>query len=945
MMSFRLLFFALLALCLTKGYKVYSQPKITLQPGPIVFHLDASGKYNVSLADVASVSGVTDPSTQVTLVPSVFDCSGLGPQIVTVTATNGTFSTPTNPSASSFGGPWNITVDASGNLYFTDFGNNKIKKITPVGAVSTIAGSGNKACNDGVGTNASFSYPIGIVTDNAGNVYVADALCNVIKKINPSGNVTTLAGDGMSGYKDGAGTGAEFNTPLGLTIDASGNLYVADELNERIRKITPGGVVTTVAGNGSRQSADGGAAAAAFSDPSGLVFDNAGNLYITDAGSSRIREISAAGVVTTLAGSGTSTGSADGPGNVATFNGPYGITIDKAGNLFVSDRFNNEIRKITPAGLVSTFAGNTALGPAGGSTDGVGTAASFSDPTGLVFDASGDLFVADRYNHKIRKITPDGTVSTFAGDGKTGDVDGNIGGAPATGKQSVLAVQVTIVSSPVFGTPPDVNINADVTCDATLPDYTLNTKVTDNCAEAKLTVTQQPVAGTKMPFNIPAKVTLAAKDNYGGVTSTSFYVTVANKPVIIPNQAPIILTIDATGKYIVKLADVATVTSCVNPSPTVKISPGTFTCSDLGNQTVSIIADDGAGGTRQQLVAVTVQNSATIINDLANNQVVSTEDCITTLPDYTPLVIAKDNCTGGSILFTQTPLPGTGLTVGVPVTVTVSTVSPLLNMLSDSFTVTALQSQTPVVSISSSVNAVCKGSPVTFNATVINGNKNLNYQWTVNGINNGINSSIFTRDGLNDNDVINCAVLNGNGCITPVFSNSITIKVNPLPEVSFNEQPFINEGASVKLYPVVSGNIVAYKWTPATGLSDPLAQNPTASPLNATTYQLQVISVDGCEAIASITVAIIKPIIIPTAFSPNGDGINDQWNIKNINYYLNCTVDVFNRYGQLIFHSLGYGQPWNGTANGAQLPSGTYYYIIDLKNNKGGYAGNVAILK
>ncbi|MDF2431193.1 MAG: hypothetical protein JWP44_824 [Mucilaginibacter sp.] len=927
------------------GYNAYSQPKITPQPGPIIFQLDASGKYKVSLADVATVSGITDSSTQVTFVPSVFDCSGLGPQTVTVTATNGTFSTPTNPSASSFGGPWNITADASGNLYFTDFGNNKIKKITPVGAVSTIAGSGNKACNDGTGTAASFSYPIGIVTDNTGNVYLADALCNVIKKIRPSGNVVTLAGDGIAGYKDGVGTGAEFNTPLGLTIDASGNLYVADELNERIRKITPAGVVTTVAGNGNRQSADGGTAAASFSDPSGLVFDSSGNLYITDAGSSRIRKISADGIVSTIAGSGTSTGSADGPGNTATFDGPYGITIDKAGNLFVSDRFNNEIRKITPAGMVSTFAGNTASGPEGGSTDGVGTAASFSDPTGLVFNANGDLFVADRYNHKIRKITPGGVVTTFAGDGKTGDVNGNIGGAPATGKQSVLAVQVTIISSPVFVTLPDVNINADATCDATLPDYTTNTKVTVNCTKVKLTLTQQPAAGTKMPFNIPAKITLTAKDNYGATASTSFNVTIANKPVITPKQAPVILTLDATGKYAIKLKDVATVVSCVNQSPVVKISPESFTCADLGNKTVSITADDGAGGTSQLLVAVIVKGSATVINNLAPNEIVTTADCTAILPDYTPLVTAKDNCTGSSILFTQTPAPGISLTVGVPVTVTVSTASPLLNMLSSSFTVTAFQPQSPVVSISSSANSICKGSPITFTSKVTSGNKNLSYQWTVNGINNGSNSPTFTTDGLNDNDMVNCAVLNGIGCTTSVLSNSITIKVNDLPQIIFNQQPILNQGESVMLKAVVTGNIAAYKWTPAAGLSDPLTQDPIASPLNTTTYQLQITSVGGCEATASITVAILKPIIVPTAFSPNGDGINDQWNIRNLTYYLHCTVDVFNRYGQLVFHSLGYGQPWNGTANGAQLPPGIYYYVIDLKDNKGKYSGNVAILK
>jgi sugar lactone lactonase YvrE len=291
-------------------------------------------------------------------------------------------------------------MDGSGNLYISEYGGHRIRKITPAGVVSTLAGSGNAAYVDGSGISASFNEPQGLDVDALGNVYVVEANNNRIRKITPAGVVTTLAGSSIGGSEDGTGVGATFNRPFDLIRDGSGNLYVSDCGSHKIRKITPAGVVTTIAGSGLPGSTDGIGTAASFNFPRGMVFDSSGNLYVADVWSHKIRKISPAGVVSTFAGSGVKS-SVDGIGTAATFNEPSGLAIDSAGNFYVGETVGQKIRKITPSGEVTTLAGAGTVG----STDGTGAAAKFNGPYGLVVDANGNLIVADTENHKIRKVT------------------------------------------------------------------------------------------------------------------------------------------------------------------------------------------------------------------------------------------------------------------------------------------------------------------------------------------------------------------------------------------------------------------------------------------------------------------------------------------------------------------------------------------------------------
>jgi sugar lactone lactonase YvrE len=322
-------------------------------------------------------------------------------QTVSTFAGSGTAgSTDATGTAASFSNPRAVAVDASGNVYVADFINHKIRKITPAGVVSTFAGSGFTGSTDGTGTAASFRNPSGVAVDASGNVYVADYGNHKIRKITPSGVVSTFAGSGTQGSADATGTAASFNAPFGLAVDASGNIYVADTGNHKIRKITPAGVVSTLAGSGSYGSTDGTGTAAIFAFPNGVALDASGNVYVADTNNNKIRKITSAGVVSTFAGSGTQ-GSIDGTGTAASFDYPTGVAVDASGNVYVADTFNNKIRKITPAGVVSTLAGSGAQG----STDATGTAASFHYPAGVAVDAAGNVYVADYNNHKIRKIT------------------------------------------------------------------------------------------------------------------------------------------------------------------------------------------------------------------------------------------------------------------------------------------------------------------------------------------------------------------------------------------------------------------------------------------------------------------------------------------------------------------------------------------------------------
>jgi sugar lactone lactonase YvrE len=285
--------------------------------------------------------------------------------------------------------------------------------------VTTLAGS-SAGSVDGTGSAAAFNTPWGLVTDASGNVYVADEMNNRIRKITPAGVVTTFAG-GTAGYLDGNATTAKFNRPKGLAIDNSGNIFVVDQSNHKIRKITPTGDVTTFAGS-VQGFVNGNGTTARFNFPEGIVIDSNGNLFVVDASNYAIRKITPSGDVTVFAGAGTS-GFNDGTGAGAKFNIIKGIAINTSTNdLYVTD--GHRIRKITSAAVVTSFAGATTSG----FTNGTLAAARFNWPEGIAVATNGVVYVVDTINCVLREITTAGVVSTFVG-----NINGIAGSANGTG--------------------------------------------------------------------------------------------------------------------------------------------------------------------------------------------------------------------------------------------------------------------------------------------------------------------------------------------------------------------------------------------------------------------------------------------------------------------------------------------------------------------------------
>lgn len=319
---------------------------------------------------------------------------------VTTVAGNGTLGFANGDAKSaSFSNPMGVAVDSSGNVFVADSRNNLIRKITPDGTVSTLAGSGKQGAADGKGAAASFFFPTALATDVNGNLYVADTQNSRIRKITADGMVSTIAGKPTKLINDMKDTSG-MDHPSGIAVDKKGNVFVSDLNKDLIKKITPSGKVSIIAGTGARGKKNGKADMASFYLPTGLAVDDKDNLYLCDSYNNMIRKISAGGIVTLIAGR-SKKGSKDGKDTTASFWHPNSIAVDKAGNLYVADMDNNKIRKITPDGMVTTFAGTDSHGSANGYI----TQASFYQPYGITSDKAGNLYIADYQNNLIRKIS------------------------------------------------------------------------------------------------------------------------------------------------------------------------------------------------------------------------------------------------------------------------------------------------------------------------------------------------------------------------------------------------------------------------------------------------------------------------------------------------------------------------------------------------------------
>ncbi|MEU1409662.1 NHL repeat-containing protein, partial [Streptomyces sp. NPDC005728] len=319
----------------------------------------------------------------------------------------------------------------------------------PDGTIITAAGNGEAGfvVDGGPAVGTKLYNPYGVAMDGAGNLYIAEVSNHRVRKVTPNGIITTVAGNGQNGFVSDGGpaVATKLNSPYSVAVDGAGNLYIADYGNHRVRKVTPNGIITTVAGNGQNGFvSDGGPAVATkLNYPLGVAVDREGNLYIADQSNHRVRKVTPNGIITTVAGNGQAGFVSDGGPAVATkLHYPWGVAVDQDGNLYIGDRYNHRVRKVTPNGIITTVAGN---GQAGYVADGgPAVATSLNYPAAVAVDGAGNLYIGDGNNHRVRKVTTNGIITTVAGNGVAGYVTD---GGPAVGERLYYPYGVAVAPS------------------------------------------------------------------------------------------------------------------------------------------------------------------------------------------------------------------------------------------------------------------------------------------------------------------------------------------------------------------------------------------------------------------------------------------------------------------------------------------------------------------
>ena len=396
-----------------------------------------------------------------------FNGTNLPPNgIITTVAGNGNYNFSGDGGAATnaaFAYPAVVVVDGNGNLFIADRNNNRIRKVNVSGIITTVVGSGSGFSGDGgAATNAALNQPWGVAVDNSGNLFIVDRFNNRIRKVDTNGIITTVAGNGSSSFSGdgGAATNAALNYPFGVAVDAGGNLFIADTSNNRIRRVDANGIIMTVAGNGTNSFfGDGGAATnAALNYPFSIAVDAGGNLFIADYNNSRIRKVDANGIIATVAGNGINNlflGDGGAATNAALAY-PSSVAVDAIGNLFIADFVENRIRQVDTNGIIATVAGN-GINYSFSGDGGAATNAALYDPESVAVDAGGNLFIADQGNNRIRKVqnNPQKNLPTLVLSNVTINNTGNYSVVVSGSGGSVTSsiVTLTVLVSSSFAAP------------------------------------------------------------------------------------------------------------------------------------------------------------------------------------------------------------------------------------------------------------------------------------------------------------------------------------------------------------------------------------------------------------------------------------------------------------------------------------------------------------
>jgi len=732
------------------------------------------------------------------------------------------------------------------------------------GTFSNVAGAadGTGGLVDGKGTDARFFFPGGLAVDANGNLFVADREKNAIRKVTPDGTVSTLATEANG-----------IDQPWGIEVHpVTGDIYVCSNKNHRIIKITQSGIVTIYAGNAGVGFTDGPLATAKFDSPQDLIFDAAGNLYVSDSGNKLIRKITPLGIVSTVAGNRTA-GNTDGLGVLASFNTANGLTIDRDGNLVISDFISHLIRKMTPAGMVTTYAGTTASGFKDGSV----TAPIaldrpiFSNPSHMITDYQGNIYLSDSRNDRIRMITPAGVVSTVVGSSVFGSNKGDdIGnGNPALAKlENPVGVAYDKFANLYIADEHNNKIKKLALGGYVLtPGFPLPTGLTFDPTTGIISGTP-----TQLWQETRYKVT-----GYNGFGESSSEFTIR----VIP-----------TAVYLIPFSPVTICDPDLDPAGLSNL-PLTYTSS---NPNVARITSNG------MIEMVGIGTTTITATNTAGDK--DSQDLV--VSDY------------------------------------------------------AL----PVVTVTADKTILCPEANAILTAATSMAGKNPAFEWFKNGVSIGNNSKTYTAVNPSLNDKFTVKVTNTDYCYPVISKESDPVVLNPVPlppttSISLSPAAPACMGTVLKFTAVTSKPQMDTgpfpKWyvngkempgINSTLSSDQLKEGDVVKyvvPFNNPCGPVQ--SVTSNEIVVAYKKAELCNIMPPTAFSPNGDGINDTWNIEYLVGFPNCQVRIFSRFGQKLYDSTGYATPWDGKSNGVSLPSGTYYYVIALEKDMETVSGSITIIK